>query len=399
MSRAGVAIGRPDRVLLGVMAACLTVFLPLGALLPVLPLYLREELDASDVVIGVLVAGFGFVAVLCRPLAGSLTDRIGRRRVAIAGTLLCSLSGVLYFAPGIPGIAAARLVLGVGEALATSATMAWAIDLAPPERRGRTLSLFGLAIWVGLSIGPLIGIALNTIGYAAVWAFAAAMPLVGTLLARLLPGGDLAGTREPLPARRRIVPRGVITPGVAGLLVSIGAGVIEAFVVLHVAETGLGDGDPAKLGGFAYATFATAAVVTRVLGGGLVDRFGGVRTAAVACVVEAAGLSLVAGADNAPMLFAGSALVGGALAMLFPALAVVAVNAAHPSTRGAAAASFTAFFDSGFAAGGIVGGFIASQGSYADAFWVGAACALAATSVTAVLRRPRAPAADAALVD
>jgi predicted MFS family arabinose efflux permease len=99
------------------------------------------------------------------------------------------------------------------------------------------------------------------------------------------------------------------------------------------------------------------------------------------------------------MLFAGSALVGGALAMLFPALAVVAVNAAHPSTRGAAAASFTAFFDSGFAAGGIVGGFIASQGSYADAFWVGAACALAATSVTAVLRRPRAPAADAALVD
>jgi MFS family permease len=381
------------------MAVCLTVFLPLGALLPVLPLYLRHELGASDVVVGALVVGFGFVAVLCRPLAGSLTDRIGRRRVAVAGTLLCALSGTFYFVPGILGTATARFVLGIGEAFATSATMAWAIDVAPSERRGRTLSMFGLAIWIGLSIGPLIGIALNTIGYEAVWAFAALMPLAGALLARVLPGGDLVVQREPMRALRRLVPPGVATPGVAGLLVSTGAGVIEAFVVLQVAERGLGGDNPAAVGGLVYATFAVAAVLTRVLGGGLVDRFGGVRTAAVACVVEAIGLALVAAAWNETIVFAGAAFVGASLALLFPALAMTAVDAAPRSTRGAAAASFTAFFDSGFAAGGVVGGFIASQGSYSDAFLLGAACALAATSVTALLRHPPVPAADPAPVD
>jgi MFS family permease len=381
------------------MAACLSVFLPLGALLPVLPLYLRDELGAGPVVIGLLVAGFGFVAVLCRPLAGSLTDRVGRRHVAVAGALLCSLSGVLYFVPGLPGVASARFVLGVGEALATSATMAWAIDLSPVASRGRTISLYGLAIWIGLSVGPLIGVALNSIGYAAVWAFAAIVPLAGALLARVLPGGDLVKSPEPLPARRRIVPPGVVTPGVAGLLVSIGAGVIEAFVVLHVAERGLGDGSAAQVGGFVYATFAAAAVLTRILGGGLVDRFGGIRTGALSCLLEAVGLALVAGAENTPMIFVGAALVGSSLALLFPALAVLAVDAAPRSTRGAAAATFTAFFDTGFAAGGVLGGVIASQGTYADSFWVGAVCALAATSVVAALSRRPAAAADAALVE
>jgi MFS family permease len=387
MSGSTLAVGKPSPALAGLMAACLSVFLPLGALLPVLPLYLRDELDASALAIGLLVAGFGFVAVLFRPLAGALTDRVGRRRVALVGALVCSLSGALYFVPGIGGVAAARFTLGVGEALATSATMAWAIDLAPIARRGRTISLFGLAIWIGLSIGPLIGIGLNTIGYSAVWAFAALMPLAAALLVTVLPGGDLAGLRGPLPAGRRIVPPGVVTPGLAGALVSIGAGVIEAFVVLHVAEQGLAGENAARVGGLVYATFAAAAVLTRILGGGVVDRYGGIRTAAVACILETVGLALVAGAWNRPVVFAGAALVGSSLALLFPALAVVAVDSAPEHARGAAAATFTAFFDTGFAAGGLLGGVIASHGTYADAFWLAALCALACTSVVAALRK------------
>jgi MFS family permease len=387
MSGSSLAVGRPSSALAGLMAACLSVFLPLGALLPVLPLYLRNELDAGAFTIGFLIAGMGFVAVLFRPFAGSLTDRIGRRHVAVAGALVCSLSGCLYFVPGLGGVAAARFALGIGEALATSATMAWAIDLAPAAQRGRTLALFGLAIWIGLSIGPLIGVALHTIGYGAVWVFVALTPLAGALLATVLPGGDFEGKGRPAPEGRRIIPRGVVTPGIAGALVSIGAGVVEAFVVLHVAERGLAGGSAARVGGLVYATFAAAGVLTRVLGGGVVDRFGAIRIAAVSCIVEAAGLALVAGAWNRPILFLGAACIGAALALLFPSLAVIAVGAAPESSRGAAAATFTAFFDTGFAVGGLVGGIIASFGSYADAFWVSSLCALACMSVVAALRR------------
>jgi MFS family permease len=381
-------------VFAGVMAVCLTVYLPLGALLPVLPLYVRDELREGDVAVGLVVGGFGFVALLCRPFAGSLTDRIDRRRVAGAGAILCALSGTLYFVPGLAGAGLARVLLGVGEALATSATMAWAIDLAPAGRRGRMIGLFGLAIWTGLSLGAPIGVALNGIGYEAVWLFAIAAPLAGGLLALALPGGGIAAP-EPLPPVRRLVPRGVVAPGLGAMLVTIGAGVIEAFIVLHLVERGLDRAGSGSLGALVYTTFAASIVVTRIAAGGLVDRFGGARTAGVSCLVEAAGLALIATAAGVPAVFAGAALTGAAIALLYPALALVAVDAAPESRRGAAAASFTAFADVGFAAGSVAGGLIASRAGYADAFWFGAVCALATLVIALALRRRAAAASGA----
>ena len=50
------------------------------------------------------------------------------------------------------------------------------------------IGLYGLAIWTGLSVGPLIGELLCTVsGYTAVWLFAGAAPLVGALIALRLP--------------------------------------------------------------------------------------------------------------------------------------------------------------------------------------------------------------------
>ena len=58
---------------------------------------------------------------------------------------------------GLAGLIAARLVLGVGEGSLYTAGSAWIVDLAPVARRGRVLGLYGLAVWGGLSVGPLVG--------------------------------------------------------------------------------------------------------------------------------------------------------------------------------------------------------------------------------------------------
>ena len=98
----------------------------------------------------------------------------------LVGSLLVAASGFLYLLPlGVPGLIAARLVLGAGEGTVFTAGSAWIVDLAPPERRGRVIGLYGLAVWAGLSVGPLIGeLLLHASGYTAVWLFA---------------GGDAAG--------------------------------------------------------------------------------------------------------------------------------------------------------------------------------------------------------------
>ena len=58
---------------------------------------------------------------------------------------------------GLAGVIFARLILGVGEGSLYTAGSAWIVDLAPLARRGRVLGLYGLAVWGGLSVGPLAG--------------------------------------------------------------------------------------------------------------------------------------------------------------------------------------------------------------------------------------------------
>ncbi len=67
-------------------------------------------------------------------------------------------------------------MLGAGEGSVFTAGSAWIVDLAPPERRGRVIGLYGLAVWSGLSLGPLIGeLFLHASGYTLVWLFAGAL--------------------------------------------------------------------------------------------------------------------------------------------------------------------------------------------------------------------------------
>ncbi|CAA9521479.1 MAG: hypothetical protein AVDCRST_MAG13-3409, partial [uncultured Solirubrobacteraceae bacterium] len=152
--------------------ATLLGFLSVGAVLPVLPRYVKGPIEAGDVSVGIVVGCFAFAAVVARPLAGRLADERGRRQVMLLGMGISAVAGTLYAVPlGVPGLVAARLVLGVGDALLFTAAATWIVDLAPAERRGQAIGLFGLAIWGGLAAGPLFGELLLRLGsYEAVWA-------------------------------------------------------------------------------------------------------------------------------------------------------------------------------------------------------------------------------------
>ena len=371
----------------GVFLAALLAFLAIGAALPVLPGYVRGPLRGSDLDVGIVVGAFAITAVICRPLAGRAADRRGRRIVLVAGSLAMAIGGALYLLAGsVAALIGARLAVGVGEGAVYTAGATWAVDLAPADRRGLALGLFGLSVWGGLSLGPLAGELLrSSVGYDAVWALTALLPAAGALIALRLP--------EPLrlsPAaeqrRPRLVPRAAWRPGLALALANVGYAALAGFVVLHLRARGI-DGGATVFTAFALAVFASRLVLSRVP-----DRAGASPTATAAGLLEALGLLIVALATSLTVALAGAVVIGIGFSMLFPSLALMVVGGVGEDRRGSALGAFTAFFDIGVGLGGPLAGVTASLAGYPAVFVLAAAGALCTAALAASGSRRARPA-------
>jgi MFS family permease len=382
-------MSRPVAAFAGIFAVTLLGLLSVGAVIPVLPRYVKGPLGEGDFAVGFVVGAFAFTGLAARPLAGHLADLRGRRLAVILGSLLAAVAGALYFVPGLPALVLSRFCLGAGEGTVFTAGATWVVDLAPPERRGRIVGLYGLAVWTGLSLGPPIGDLLLEVGdYELVWAFATAAPLFGAAIASRLPDPFVPGFRgEP----RSLIARESLRSGIALGLGVIGYAAIAAFVILHLEERGIGHGT------LAFTVFAVTVVVTRLLGGDLPDRIGPVRCAAAAAVVEALGLVIVALSPSLAIALIGACAMGAAFSTLYPSLLLTVVDRVPESRRGSAVGTFTAFFDVGVGLGGpLTGAAVALGGAYSAAFWLAAACAGASAVVIATRIRTTSPAPAAA---
>ena len=343
--------------------------LAVGATLAVLPHYVKDNLNGSDLEVGIVSGAFAFTGIVCRPIAGNLADTKGRKPTVIVGALLAAIAGGLYFVPaGIPGLIVARFFLGAGEGTVFTAGSAWNVDMAPVERRGRMIGLYGLAIWTGLTLGPPIGVLLQDAGgFNLVWAFAAGAPLLGAAIASRLPDDYEAAEGS---GSGPFISREALGPGATFALSVFGFAAVSAFIVLSLDERGIGHGPEV------FSVFAATVVATRLLAGGLPDRVGPARCAVGAALIEAAGLALVGAAEDLAVVIAGAIGMGAAFSLLFPSLSLVAINRVGPERRGKAMGTFTAAFDLGMLVGSPLVGAAAALAGYSAAFYLAAIAAL-----------------------
>jgi MFS family permease len=344
----------------------------------VLPGYVRGPLHSGDVAVGIVVGAFAATSVFCRPIAGRQADRRGRRIVIVLGATAMALAGILYLiSDSVPTLIFARLVVGVGEGSVYTAGATWAVDLAPEDRRGFALGLFGLAVWGGLSLGPLAGELLRShLGYSSVWILTAALPAAAAVIATRLP--------EPLPSASpadgkpiALLPRAAHRPGLALALANVGYAALAGFVVLSLKARGI-NGGATVFTAFAVAVFGCRLVLSRVP-----DRAGAKPTATAAGLLEALGLTIIAAAGSLSVALIGAVVVGIGFSMLFPSLALMVVGEVEDDRRGSAMGAFTAFFDIGVGLGGPIAGLTASLAGYPAVFYLSAVAALGTAALAA----------------
>ncbi|MGC1164823.1 MAG: MFS transporter [Solirubrobacterales bacterium] len=380
---AAPAIARPGAAFAGIFAVTFCGLLAVGAVLPVLPRYVDGPLGAGNVAVGIVIGAYAITGLLLRPFAGRFADRRGRKPAVLIGSLLMAAGGFLYLLPlGVGGLIAARLVLGAGEGTVFVAGSAWIIDLAPPQRRGRVIGLYGLAVWAGLSIGPLFGeLIQHGAGYTPVWIFAGVLPLVGALIALRIP--DPFRPHKWLEHEHHsLIAREAVVPGAALALGSAGYAALAGFVVLHLDARGVGHG------ALVFGAFATMVVLTRLIGGDLPDRVGPARVAVAAALIEAVGLTTIAFAQSLVVAVAGALAMGATFSLLYPSLSLIVVNQVSEARRGAALGTFTAFFDAGVGLGAPLAGAAVALSSYEGSFLLAAAIALGSAALIAIAIAP-----------
>lgn len=363
----------PDFIRITVMD--LAYFLAAGIMIYALPLYAVGPVGADERGAGVAFGAFTITALLLRPYAGRLTDRLGRRPLMVAGALLAAaLTLCFLLTSSITAVIAVRLASGVAEAAFFVAGFAMLADLAPPGRQGEALSLNSIALYLGLALGPIIAERLIDVsGFSAAFWAAGLLCVVAAALAWLTtePLREDASTRQSGlgAAPAQLIHRRTIAPSVGfvgGLLASSG---FMAFCSIRAGEIGM------TTPSLVLLTYGATVIGVRLTLATIADRVPALRVLAAGLAVLCCGALVAALADGPALLVTAAAVIGLGVGLLTPAFFAAVFADVAPNQRGAASGTASMAIDLGLGIGPILLGLVAEPLGIPAAFVVGGAAA------------------------
>jgi MFS family permease len=381
----------------------------------VLPLIGEQDfgLSSKTAILSFIVA-FGTSKALMNLGAGTLADRVGRRRLLVLGWLLALPVPLLIgVAPTWAFVVAANLFLGASQGLAWSMTVVMKIDLVGPKRRGLALGLNESAGYLGVAAAAfLTGVLASSIApRTLVWVGGAVIASAG-LVASLLFVRDThayvsaeqrdyggrahkIGLRQafPLVSYRDPVLRACSQ---AGLVNNLNDALAWGLAPLYLAANGA---SASQIG-------AVAAVYPAVWGFGQLgtgwfsDHVGRKPLIALGMVVQGGALALlVAGGGDFAPAFIAAVLLGAGTAMVYPTLIAAVSDAVEPRDRAQAVGIFRFWRDAGFVVGGLTTGIVADLAGSGGAIALVAALTAASGVVVARTRWYGRSAEDALLTE
>jgi fucose permease len=305
---------------------------------------IREALSLDAATLGTVLLGGGIGSLASFPLAAWLIGRFGARRAALyTGLALIAVLPTLPLIGDWRGLMCGLFVMG---ALASSFDVAINALGAEMERAADRPIMSRLHAWfcVGTFSGALLG------------SFAAhrALPpwqhfsLVSVLLAALL---SLAYQNLPcdkpdavIGKKQLALPHGTLVwVGVIAFLGAISEGSLSDWIPLYLRDHFHTSEAVAPL---AYAAFAGAMLMARLLGDALKERFGGQRLVAFSGLTAAIGIGLAVVAPSVPLTMLGFGLAGLGVAAVFPCVFSAAGREGPTALAGVATLGY---------AGGLIG--------------------------------------------
>jgi MFS family permease len=321
------------------------------------------------------IVSFGVVKACSNLVSGTLADRVGRKKVLVAGWVVgVPVPFMIALAPSWGWIVAANVLLGVNQGLAWSMTVLMKIDLVGPRGRGLAVGLNEFAGYLAVGLTALATGYLASVyglrpepfylgvGYA----------MLGLLISVFLVGDTTEHVRlemdqhppegAPLSfrevfARTTFKDRNLFACSQAGLVNNLNDGMSWGVFPLFFSAFGLG----VERIGVLKAVYPAVWGCLQVLTGPLSDRWGRKGLIVAGMWVQAAGIFITVASRSFGWWLWGSILLGLGTAMVYPSLIAAVSDNSHPSWRARSLSVYRFWRDLGYAVGALSAGVIADS--------------------------------------
>lgn len=158
-------------------------------------------------------------------VSGPIADRVGPRKVIFAGVLVWSISTIgSAVSTSYAMLLVFRALVGVGEGAYGPSANALLCAAAPPERRGRALSIYNVGMALGGAAGLVLGVKLAPIlGWRGVFWIAGGPSVLLAIASAFVAAPERLPRPHALPARSYLLSPPYVAGLLAGILVTFGA--------------------------------------------------------------------------------------------------------------------------------------------------------------------------------
>ena len=338
-----------------------------------------------------LITAPSLLVAIVAPFAGSLTDRLGRRKPLLVGMVIYTVAGTAgLYLDSIEAILVSRLVLGLGVASIMTSQAALVGDYFEGPARGR---LMGYQI-AATNLGGLVFVSVAGVLAAqdarlpfAIYGLAG---LLLPILSAILPEPAHAADGRPVSGPHLTGAE----PGWQGVVAVMAGAAMLTFVIFYAIPTQLpyqlnamGLTDPTSAGA-AMGAMMLAAAIASIVSGLVRPRLGRIGTPVTGYLLLATGFAGLTAEHSLPAEMISTGLIGAGLGFCMPTFITTALNVTPARHRGLISGLMTAAIFLGQFLSPLASQPLVAHLGYSGTFRVGAIAFVAlAVLLTITLRR------------
>lgn len=331
-------------------------------LFPIVPLYVASG-GSGNMGAGLSTGVTMLATVLMELIMPTLLARYGYRVGTALGVLLLGASSaLLVLSSALPTVLAMSLARGAGLAIVVVVGPAMVAELAPAQRRGEALGVYGVAVGIPAILGLPVGLWLvPLIGYGPVFLAGTGLALLAFIGVPWLPAGT-APVEQHGGVLHALRHAGLAPPVSVFATITLAAGVLLTFLPLAVPAGSQGTAATALL------AHSCAMPLARWAAGRYGDRHGQSVLLVPAVIVAIIGMAGIVWLDNPYAVIVGAALFGAGFGAAQNVTLVLMLARSPSSAFARVSALWNLAYDGGMGIGAVGFGLVAGPVGYPVGF-------------------------------